>query len=76
MVNNLVRNAPQVKSRKSSAVRPPVILLDEVVCVLPKWNDSSSELTFGFHINEQLLLNEEEKMVEVIPVIVDKSCEF
>lgn len=52
-----------------------MILLDEVICGSSRENDSSSELTFGFDINEQLLRNEEEKVSEVVPVIVERSVE-
>ncbi|XP_014484156.1 PREDICTED: uncharacterized protein LOC106749322 isoform X2 [Dinoponera quadriceps] len=44
---------------KSSAPRPAVILLDEPTSDIAKNNSLPTELTFGFEINEQLLLSED-----------------
>lgn len=49
----------------TSAPRPAVILLDENVTEQGKTTESeSSELTFGFEVNEQLLLSEDEEAEE------------
>jgi len=44
---------------KSSTPRPAVILLDETSSDIAKNNNLPTELTFGFEINEQLLLSED-----------------
>ncbi|XP_066585679.1 serine-rich adhesin for platelets-like isoform X2 [Prorops nasuta] len=47
------------RSTMASCKRPAVIILDEAVSDLSKSNDLPTELTFGFEINEQLLLSDE-----------------
>ncbi|XP_012287984.1 uncharacterized protein LOC105703852 isoform X2 [Orussus abietinus] len=48
----------QIQGRKTSS-RPAVILLDDTSSDVTRNSDSPCELTFGFEINEQLLLSEE-----------------
>lgn len=52
----------------SASARPPVILLDESISDQNRSTESeTSELTFGFEVNEQLLLSEEEEEDEETP---------
>lgn len=52
---------PVNKTGTSTAARPAVILFDENVSDQAKSTESdSSELTFGFEVNEELLLSEDE----------------
>ncbi|KAL0119842.1 hypothetical protein PUN28_007934 [Cardiocondyla obscurior] len=49
----------ETQQSKSSTSRPAVILLDETSSDIAKNNNLPTELTFGFEINEQLLLSED-----------------
>lgn len=49
----------QTCSKQKAAPRPAVILLDETSSDVAKSNDLPTELTFGFEINEQLLLSDD-----------------
>ncbi|XP_029163148.1 protein split ends isoform X2 [Nylanderia fulva] len=49
----------EVQQTKNSTPRPAVILLDETTSDIAKNNNLPTELTFGFEINEQLLLSED-----------------
>lgn len=52
------RQSTETQQTKSSTPRPAVILLDETSSDIAKNNNLPTELTFGFEINEQLLLSE------------------
>lgn len=58
---------PEVQSTKNSTPRPAVILLDETSSDIAKNNNLPTELTFGFEINEQLLLSEDSVNEETSP---------
>ncbi|XP_070154615.1 serine-rich adhesin for platelets isoform X3 [Polyergus mexicanus] len=49
----------EMHQTKNSIPRPAVILLDETTSDIAKNNNLPTELTFGFEINEQLLLSED-----------------
>ncbi|XP_072754240.1 uncharacterized protein Tyf isoform X2 [Anoplolepis gracilipes] len=49
----------EMQQTKNSTPRPAVILLDETTSDIAKNNNLPTELTFGFEINEQLLLSED-----------------
>lgn len=49
----------EMQQTKNSTPRPAVILLDETTSDVAKNNNLPTELTFGFEINEQLLLSED-----------------
>lgn len=53
------RPSAEAQQTKSSTPRPAVILLDETSSDIAKNNNLPTELTFGFEINEQLLLSED-----------------
>jgi len=56
---------PELQQTKNSAPRPAVILLDETSSDIARNNNLPIELTFGFEINEQLLLSEENGNEEI-----------
>ncbi|KAG7197616.1 hypothetical protein KM043_013399 [Ampulex compressa] len=69
-------------SNKKNTMRPAVILLDETPSDVSKTNDLPTELTFGFEVNEQLLLSEDSGtedtppaspvFTSVVPVLLNK----
>lgn len=76
----------EMQQTKNSTPRPAVILLDETTSDIAKNNNLPTELTFGFEINEQLLLSEDNGNEEtqatatsspafsqVVPPLVNKS---
>ncbi|XP_050459422.1 uncharacterized protein DDB_G0283697 isoform X5 [Cataglyphis hispanica] len=56
----------ETQQTKNSTPRPAVILLDETTSDIAKNNNLPTELTFGFEINEQLLLSEDNGNEEAI----------
>jgi len=58
---------PELQQTKNSTPRPAVILLDETSSDVARNNNLPTELTFGFEINEQLLLSEENGNEEIPP---------
>lgn len=58
--------AAQQQTRNSTP-RPAVILLDETCSDIARNNNLPTELTFGFEINEQLLLSEDNGNEEAVP---------
>lgn len=63
---------PSVEMQQAKNSRPAVILLDETSSDIGKNNNLPTELTFGFEINEQLLLSEDNGNEET-PVVVTDS---
>ncbi|KAL6428206.1 hypothetical protein ACFW04_008501 [Cataglyphis niger] len=74
----------EMQQTKNSTPRPAVILLDETTSDIAKNNNLPTELTFGFEINEQLLLSEDNGNEEAtatsssnfspaVPPLVNKS---
>ncbi|XP_011867259.1 PREDICTED: actin cytoskeleton-regulatory complex protein PAN1 isoform X2 [Vollenhovia emeryi] len=63
------RSSAEAQQTKSSTPRPAVILLDEASSDIAKNNNLPTELTFGFEINEQLLLSEDNGNEETTPSI-------
>lgn len=63
------RPPTETQQTKSSTPRPAVILLDETSSDIAKNNNLPTELTFGFEINEQLLLSEDNGNEETTPTI-------
>ncbi|XP_011632719.1 uncharacterized protein LOC105424276 [Pogonomyrmex barbatus] len=59
------RSSTETQQAKNSTPRPAVILLDETSSDVAKNNNLPTELTFGFEINEQLLLSEDNGNEEI-----------